>query len=94
MRPKFDNDILVALCRGLLPHGLQHRLHLLSFPEERSSKLETFKLKVLFEINDNISTINKDTTSFFSFEPNDMWWILSNSLCPKWGKYLRFEGTR
>ena len=76
MRPKFGNDILVALCRGLLPHGLQHRLHLLSFPEERS-KLKTFMLKVLFDINDDISTINKDTTSFFSFEPN-MLWILSN----------------
>ena len=51
-------------------------------------------LKVLFDIYHDISTINKDTTSFFSFEPNNLWWILSNSLCPKWGKYLRFEGTR
>ena len=38
---------------------------------------EVVNLKVLFDINDDISTINKDTTSFFSFEPN-MLWILSN----------------
>ena len=31
---KIRQCILVALSRGLLPHGLQHRLHLLSFPEE------------------------------------------------------------